>query len=377
MDRRHRIYFIPGMFGFGNLAGYDYFHHVREALTLRFEAAGIPLETVVVPTPPTSSLRHRARILAKRVHETVGDDAPVHLIGHSTGGLDTRLVLSPSTNLGIDAKLLDWTPRVASAVTMNCPHYGTPLAGYFATVSGTRLLYALSLFTVISLSIGEPSLAIFSRLLSGLGGVESLLGDDLRMVRRGTDLMLRFVDKKGRSEMLRFLGKIRIDQGGIIQITPEAIDLFNAAAEDHPNVSYGCIATAAPSPRPMRFARRLWHPYAAMTAAIYSTLYQFTSQNPRMYPYATPSTEQDAMLGWCTSDKITARSNDGVVPTLSMLWGKLIWCGEGDHLDVLGHFHDDAKPVRHVDWMMSGAHFNRQRFDSAMDATAAFLIDSA
>jgi hypothetical protein len=363
------------MFGFGQLAGYDYFHHVRTALEQRFRAAGVELATEIVPTPPTSSLRYRARVLARRVEQTCGtDDGPIHLIGHSTGGLDVRLVLTPTTNLGIEASCLTWCGRVRSAITMNTPHYGTPLAGYFATVSGTRVLYALSLLTVVSLSLGEPSLAIFSRVLSGLGGVDQLLGGDHRLFSRLSDMLLRFVDKNGRSEITDFLGKVKVDQGAIIQTTPEAMDLFNAAAEDSDRVRYGCIVTSAPPPRSMRFARRLRSPYAAATAAMYSTLYQLASQRPKPYSYASPTAREADSLRANIEFEVTDRANDGVVPTLSMLWGKLIWCGEGDHLDVLGHFHDDVKPTEHVDWVTSGAQFTRHRFGVLMDAVADFLL---
>src|SRR5690349_22569220 len=99
----HHVYFVPGMFGFGRLAGYDYFHHVREAIESRFADAGVEVVFEVVPTPPTSSLRHRARMLAKAVRQSAGDAGPIHLVGHSTGGLDLRLVLSPSSDLASDA----------------------------------------------------------------------------------------------------------------------------------------------------------------------------------------------------------------------------------------------------------------------------------
>jgi triacylglycerol lipase len=62
------------------------------------------------------------------------------------------------------------------------------------------------------------------------------------------------------------------------------------------------------------------------------------------------------------------------VPTLSMLWGELIWAGEADHLDVLGHFHDDIQPSSHTDWVTSGARFTRQRFGALLDAIAAFQL---
>ena len=68
------------------------------------------------------------------------------------------------------------------------------------------------------------------------------------------------------------------------------------------------------------------------------------------------------------------RANDGIVPTLSMLWGELIWCGEGDHLDVLGHFHDDLRPSEHVDWLTSGAEFTRHRFGRLNDSIVSWLL---
>lgn len=375
MTEVHHVYLIPGMFGFGRLAGVDYFHHLRRALTERFARAGAHIVTEVVPTPPTSSLRHRARMLAKAVQHTLRDEhSPIHLVGHSTGGLDARLVLSPSTSLGLATGELDWTRRVATTVCMNTPHYGTPLAGYFSTVAGTRLLYALSLLTVVTLSVGEPSLAMFSKLLAGLGGVDSLLGGDLRLVRRVTDLMLRVLDRRGRAEVLRYLHKVRIDQGGIIQIMPEAIDLLNAATEDNPNVRYGCMISAAPAPRELKFVKRIFSPYAAATAAIYSTVHHVTAQRPKIYPYATPNPEQLDQFRWGFGFPIDDRANDGIVPTLSMLWGQLIWCGQADHLDVLGHFHDDESPAIHVDWMNSGAHVTRSRFGQAMDALVEFLL---
>jgi triacylglycerol lipase len=70
------------------------------------------------------------------------------------------------------------------------------------------------------------------------------------------------------------------------------------------------------------------------------------------------------------------RANDGVVPIRSQVWGKLVWAGHGDHLDVLGHFGGkaEASPVPHVDWLCSGSDFDRARFDSLMDAIAHGLL---
>jgi hypothetical protein len=363
------------MFGFGRLAGYDYFNHLRVGLERRFRDAGHDVAFEDVPAPPTSSLRYRSRILATTIERTAGHDGPIHLVGHSTGGLDLRLVMSPTVYLGLDPSLLEWRSRVQSAVSINTPHYGTPVAGFFATVSGTRLLYALSLITVVSLAVGEPSLQIFSRVLAGVGGIDAIFGGDLRVFSRITDNVLRFVDKDARNEIGDFLSKVKIDQGGIIQLMPEAVDLFNASTEGDPKLRFGCIASAAPTPRSMRLARRIRSPYAALTAAIYSTLYQFAGKVPDVYPYARPSERELALLRAGIDHEILDSTNDGIVPTLSMLYGELLWAGEADHLDVLGHFHDDLPgPSPHRDWITSGSRFSRMRFNALLDALAAFQL---
>ncbi len=374
MSELHTVYLIPGMFGFANLAGYDYFGHVRSAIERRYADAGLAVRIEVVAPPPTASLRHRARLLARTVHRTAGP-GPIHLVGHSTGGIDVRLVLSSTRNLRVDADELRWTERVRSAISINAPHYGTPLATYFTSVAGARVLYALSLLTVVSLSLGEPSLAIFSRLLAGLGSIDQVFGADLRLISRATDVLLRFVDHDGRNAIQTYLNKIRLDQGALIQTTPEAMDLFNAATEDRGAVRYGSIVTGAPPPGASDL-KRVRTPYGAFSAALFATIHRFTAQQHQRYGYAAlpPATKErlSRSLGWTVNE----RTSDGVVPTLSMVWDHLLWCGAADHLDVLGHFHDEFRPTRHVDWLTSGADFGRPQFWRMMDTLVRFQMEA-
>lgn len=362
------------MFGFANLAGYDYFGHVRSAIERRYADAGVPVRIEVVAPPPTASVRHRARLLARSVHRTAGP-GPVHLVGHSTGGIDIRLVLSSTRNLRVDRSELGWTERVESAVSINAPHYGTPLATYFTSVAGARVLYALSLLTVVSLSLSEPSLAIFSRLLAGLGSVDEVFGGDLKLISRATDVLLRFVDRDGRNAIQTYLNKIRIDQGALIQTTPEAMDLFNAATEDRSAVRYGSIATGAPLPGPRDLTQRIRSPYAAFSAALFSTIYRFTAQQHKRYGYAQLPAQSKDRLSRALGSPVNERTSDGVVPTLSMIWDQLLWCGAADHLDVLGHFHDEFRPTGHVDWLTSGALFGRPQFWRMMDTLVRFQLE--
>ena len=132
------------MFGFGTLASFRYFEHLEVALARRFRGLDREVVVHVNAVHPTASIRRRAAALATFVRAGVdGGDGPIHLVGHSTGGLDARLVASPAVSLpGVDGADLAWLDRLASITTINTPHHGTPLAAFFATVSGQRVLYA-------------------------------------------------------------------------------------------------------------------------------------------------------------------------------------------------------------------------------------------
>jgi hypothetical protein len=216
---------------------------------------------------------------------------------------------------------------------------------------------------------------VFSRLLAGLGSLDQVFGGDLRLVSRATDVLLRFVDRDGRTAIQSYLNKIRLDQGALIQTTPEAMDLFNAATSDRGEVRYGSIATGAPLPSPLHLTQRVRSPYSAFSAALFSTIHRFTAQQHQRYGYAPlPPADKDR-LSRALGLAVNERTSDGVVPTLSMVWDQLLWCGAADHLDVLGHFHDEFRPTRHVDWLTSGAHFGRPQFWRMMDTVVRFQLE--
>lgn len=374
MTTPHRVFLIPGLFGFGQLAGYEYFGHVRARLGAEYRERGLAVEFHDAPTPPTSSLRYRAEVVGRTIAHHAGQDGPIHLVGHSTGGLDARLLLSPSAQLRIAPELLSWRGRVRSLVTLNTPHYGTPLASYFATVSGSRMLYALSLLTILSLKVGDPSLGVFARVLTGVGGIDALLGGDMRLFSGLTEGLLRFVAKERRGEIHDYLSKVLTDQGAILQISPEAMDIFNAGVEDREGVRYGSILALAPTPGSLKAARRIRSPSTAISVALYTTLCQFASQTHERYGYARLDPRTKSLLENATGKVATEEDTDGIVPTLSMLWGRGIAAVEADHLDTLGHFLDTEKPRVHTDWLTSGARMSRPRFASLFRSVAEFQL---
>jgi len=414
------------MFGFGKLATYDYFAHVARALGQRFQDAGLELETHVVDVAPTASIRRRAARLADLVGATAkhdeGERGPIHIVGHSTGGLDARLVASPSARLPVSKDNMVWLERLKSVTTMNTPHYGTPLASFFATVSGQRMLYAVSALTFIGLSLGAPPLAAASALVVAIGQLDRVvLGMEIKVIERTTEALLSALEPASSREVRDFLDAITKDQGAVIQLTPEAMDLFQAGVEDRAGVTYQSVCAKAPAPSAGRLARSMVSsPWRAISSTLFTTLYGLTSRSDDRYPCAPPeSSACDDALRSAFGELPSLRANDGVVPVRSQVWGKIIWAGQGDHLDVLGHFpspvKDDGgmvtrflsrfrserkkeltdqarveaavvqggtKPApdadaRHVDWLTSGAGFDEKAFDSLMNAIAKGMIESA
>jgi hypothetical protein len=154
------------------------------------------------------------------------------------------------------------------------------------------------------------------------------------------------------------------------------MDLFNAAVVNAEHVRYASVVAAAPRPGSLRAARHVRSPYMALSAALYTTLYQFTGQVHERYDYANPTRGELLTMKDATLEDVTRGDSDGIVPTLSMLWGELLWATEADHLDTLGHFQDDQKPARHTDWLTSGAHMTRLEFSRMMDRVADFFLSS-
>ncbi|HWB77438.1 MAG TPA: hypothetical protein VG755_20870, partial [Nannocystaceae bacterium] len=98
----HQVVLVPGFFGFLNLGELNYFSRTVEQLAVRLEQLGVRAEVRAVGTLPTASLRSRAATLAEAVMRVVPGDGPLHLVGHSSGGLDCRLLVTPSVSLPTD-----------------------------------------------------------------------------------------------------------------------------------------------------------------------------------------------------------------------------------------------------------------------------------
>src|SRR5690606_38099472 len=160
----HHVILVPGFFGFGKFGEISYFHGVREALGDAFARLGVTARITEVSTLPTASIRHRAARVLETLAEVVErEPGPVHLVGHSTGGLDARLAIAPTASLPTPVKFTAYD-RVRSIVTVCCPHFGTPIATYFTGAFGRWLLRTGASYLAFMLDRGRIPLKLLLRL---------------------------------------------------------------------------------------------------------------------------------------------------------------------------------------------------------------------
>jgi hypothetical protein len=370
----HAIYLIPGFFGFTNLGRFRYFVHVHRYLRERLAARGVRGRVHVVRTHPTASLAARAALVVDALARTrpARGDA-VHLIGHSTGGIDARLALSPGVALPTRHDVERWAGRVRSVVGVSSPHRGTPLAAYLTTRRGQRTLALLSLATSYVLRFGHLPLSALLSLAALFAREESrregTLLDDL-----ARQLLADFSLARRRA-VGRLLREVFEDQSLLLQLTPEGMDLFAATVRDRPGVRYGCVVTRSRPPGVATAIAAGLDPGAQAIHAIYGAIYRLAAQT-RQAAAPRPSPAQRRALVAAYGKLPGAHANDGIVPTRAQLHGRVLAAARGDHLDAIGHFDDPAADPPHYDWLTTGSGFDRKRFEAVWERVLDFLLEA-
>jgi triacylglycerol esterase/lipase EstA (alpha/beta hydrolase family) len=367
------VYLVPGFFGFANLGDLKYFAHVREYLVGAFARRGLGAHVEVVRTRPTASLTRRAeRVLSTMAETLQDDDGPVHLIGHSSGGLDVRLLLSPGVTLPTDLDVERYAGRVRTAVTVATPHHGTPLAAFFTSLLGQKLLQVLSLATISILRFGHLPLSALVQLgavvarMDGLFGLNSALLDEIF-----AQLLADFSPERRRA-LAAFFSEVGGDQALLIQVTPEAMEVFNACTRARAGVRAGSVVTLGHPPSIASTLAVGLDPAAQATLAVYAALHRLARLPPDRVPLVEDA--QADVLRTAFGTLPDAAANDGMVPTRSQPWGEVIAAVQADHLDVVGHFGDPAHDPPHIDWITTGSGCTTTRFEALWAAVVDFML---
>jgi triacylglycerol lipase len=373
-DAAHQIVLVPGFFGFGRLGDLAYFNGVAAALRRRFEARGVPVAVTEVTTLPTASIRVRAaRVLETLAQVAALGTGPIHVIGHSTGGLDARLAIAPTASLPTDVHDFDYA-RVKTLVSVCCPHFGTPLATLFSSTLGKPILRLVARYWIWVLRRGRLPLSIGLRLWYFV----VRLRDPFRK-RRGTfdeiyEKLLDNLTDERRAELIAFLQAVSTDQSLLFQLTPAGCDLLNACTAD-PELRYGSVVARSPGATWRRFFRSIRDLYPQIVYPIYALLHALIArgENDFVPPPAPPQRER--LLAAYGALPAPA-DNDGMVPTNSQVWGELIHAASGDHLDLVGQFGFEDESGFSGDWLPSYAGFGRREFDEVWTRVADFLVDA-
>jgi len=302
------------------------------------------------------------------------DAGPIHLIGHSTGGLDARLAISPHASLATstDPAVMQ---RVASIVTVATPHFGTPLAALFGSMMGQSLLRWLSSSAIVGLERGQLPLSTLIRLAGVLTRLDDVFGMDRTVFDQLYAQLFREFTEEKRQALIAFLRDISQDRALVVQLTPDSLDLFNATTAE-PQIAYGCVVTRGRRPSLKRAAANMSDAYAQALYALYTSLWLLSSRShPRYFPEL--STQQQEALIAAFGKLPEPIDNDGMSPTLSQVWGDVVHATNADHLDVMDQYGDLLGPGIHADWLPSGSGFDGVRFATLWQDVAAFITKSA
>ncbi len=373
---RQHVFLVPGFFGFANLGDLKYFAHVQEILEARLAERGIDAHVVQVKTAPTSSVKKRAQRLLQQMHEHAGgDDAPIHLIGHSSGGLDARLLVAAGGSLSNDLPADELAGRVRSVVSVTSPHHGTPTAGFFMTVVGGRVLQILSLSMIYTLRYGKLPLSALVQMAGILIKLDSLVQPSDPLDQLYDDLLGDFSDERQR-EIREFFREVGSDQSLIGQLMPQAMETFNAVTRNDPAVRYGCVVARARAPGVGSTLAAGLSPYAQSSHALYVAIWNLASRHPQD-KVPLPPVDHVRALQQAYGEVPDLKANDGMVPVLSQLWGEVVCCVNADHHDVIGHFDNPDHTPPHFDWITSGSGFRRSEFERLWSSVAQFVARPA
>jgi triacylglycerol lipase len=371
----HHVLLVPGFFGFGSLGELAYFAGIRPLLQRCFERAGVSVSITEVATLPTASIRVRAAAVRDALAQIVeSSDGPIHIVGHSTGGLDARLAIAPTASLPARFEFSAYH-RVRSLVTVCCSHFGSPVATFFSGWFGRWLLRVGARYLTWGLERGRLPLTFALRVGYWWLGL-------WRPFRRAPNTfdelftkLARDLSDERRAQLVTFLRAVAGDEALVFQLTPAGCDLLNACTAE-PDLRYGSVVARAARPRWGAYWQYFGDPYAQLVYPLYTFLYRLAARHEARWIPEAVGSQRERLLE-CFGELPSPGDNDGICPTNSQLWGELVHATTADHLDVVGHFGSAEPAAPEGDWLPSHSGFDATRFDRLWSDVAAFILADA
>jgi triacylglycerol lipase len=395
--KRFHIVLIPGFGGFDALGQLEYYAGATPVFQ-EWKAGNPDVQLHYFDNFPTAAVVTRAtrlrKYLAKRIAR--GEIAPgdeISLVGHSTGGLDIRCLISQlrGRDLGREPDgypepfsvdggsvvyprdLLGYVHRV---VFLSVPHWGTNIADWVRSQS----LWREAVIRDLQAAVAGAQVYLLDWIEEQLaGGAACLLGAELLLAvqdalseaneRNGDRNATRTAEAhEAASELALYLRQMASDFRALDDLTskrPPGGPLSPAHFNDDERMEelelwdkrrIRTLSFATVGSRPFRFpesrpapvwelARLCTYPEVVKdrelsggTDVAYRFCYRACAGGP--FRQSDLRGKVTRRLGHCPRHPIESWDNDGIVNTASMLWPR----GENvlvasDHLDIVGHYH--------------------------------------
>ncbi|MFP2960603.1 esterase/lipase family protein [Myxococcus sp. 1LA] len=376
---------VPGFGGFDALGSLRYYHCVTEVLQTR--NGGCPIH--YFPNLPTASVQTRAQALQLWLSElkerrAIGPGDDIHLVGHSTGGLDLRQLLinlriqQAGDNSNGASQIIK---QLRTVQFLSTPHRGTALAHRLGDAVPKVLAYRLFLRLMYEgargmRGVGLRSLGRALRPLSprqdAANWIDAII-DTLKGCDSQEQGLPRALARATYFDLLRWLLNMASDLTVITDLDPEPSPgsiPSPAHAEGHElqnelsfikqhRIRVRSIVTFAPP-------SNSWPP------TLFRILHALTASNPPQRLRQTKHTIHK-LLAPEETQTLSFADNDGIVNCVSQVWPDAdhSYLIQGDHADVMGHFKAKrlqaqasfpATTYNQYDLLNSPADFDRRRF---------------
>jgi len=205
--------------------------------------------------------------------------------------------------------------------------------------------------------------------------------------RRGTfdelyDKLLSDLSEPRILELATFLKAVVKDQSLLFQLTPAGCDLLNACTAD-PKLAYASVVARATPPSFRNAWRSLRDLYAQLMFPVYAFMHRAARRdelgNPPLTPLQLAQLTQSTPPTSSALPPLVRSDSDGVVPTLSQVWGQVLYFAQADHLDVVGQYGLSTDAARTGDWIPSFSQFGYEQFLELWTRVTHFIagVDAA
>jgi triacylglycerol lipase len=345
------VFLLPGFFGFENVGGFFYFAD-RVAGVLEsalFTRLGRRVPVCPLSTRAADPLDARQAYVMEQIAGLLPDhgpgplhvarDARIHLVGHSTGGVDAWLLLDGHTLTGAPWSKAEMAlrRRIRTVETLASPLYGTRITeSPFA-----RALAATDLGEL--LAVGHPGDVLETAWkVAALSG--ALLASPSSLIAVAMNAVLQTPD--GREDAAKLLSSVWRDRGLLNDLHPDAMGARHRAMASDLHVDVTCYVTVPGDSRSTEKAE-------TAQARLFDLMYEEASGPYGSEWPAAAERARDALQAGLSAGTVPRIGrpgvqprvvddvvNDGIVNTCAQwldgaaLGGVVL----ADHIDLIGHY---------------------------------------